>query len=640
MPNITPDDTTKAKPKFSLDKLKRMFKNAIDATAENDLLAIRDREFFDGDQLSHEDRIELGKRGAPLFYNNKVAPGINGVFGIIDAAENDPQCYPRNSNARQSADIATKLLRYVSDTTDWKKVKKGCSENFIIQGVCAAIVECHPHSKSGKNQITATRIRWEDFFYDPLSRDSDFSDAVFMGTAIWRDANQVKAQFPEQYEEMGDPFGDIGGMFGNKGDLESRACWIDAKRKRLRIVDIYYLDDTGEWNRAIFCEKGLFYFGVSEYKDEHGSSVNPICAETYEIKQDNTRYGAIRNMIELQKEVNARRSKMLQLTNHRQVKQTQLNAPAANAAIAKREAAKADGAIPFGWESVVASDMAQGQMLLMNQSAADLDRLCPTPAILGRITSSNESGRARQILQQAGYTELARAFSRLEDLELAVYRQMWLRIKQYYDEPMEIRVSGQIKAPEFMTINEPVVEMHPQPVAGPDGQPMIDHTTGHPMMQMAAVQVGQKNIPAEMDMEIIISTTPDSATIDQEVWNAMTEMARSLGISPADPTFDMILKLSPIPNIDEKIEQIKAMRVEAAEANAAQTQQQQQIQAAGLQSELALKTAKTSKDNANAAKSTADAERTNLETHMMAAQSLANMPQMPVPIQPNYPNGQ
>ena len=519
----------------------------------------------------------------------------------------------------------------MSDKSDFKKVRKQLSENFIIQGICAAIIECHPHPITNKNQITVERIRWEDFFYDHYSRESDFSDARFMGTAKWLDTDTVKAQFPEQFEEMGDPFDSSGMLFDSKGDLQARKWWIDIERKRLRVIDMYVLDDSGKWCRAIFCERGFFYFEPSEYLDENGSTICPIVAESYEVKQDCSRYGAVRNMIPLQMEVNARRSRMLHLTNHRQVRQTALNAPAANASIAKREAAKADGAIPYGWESTQAADMAQGQMLLMNQSMQDLDRLCPTPAVLGRISSSNESGRARQILQQAGYTELARCFSRLESVEHRTYLQMWYRIRQYFDEPMEIRVTGRAKAPEFLMINEPIIENQLQPVAGPDGQPMIDPTTMQPMVQSVPVTVGMNNRPADMDVDIIISTVPDTVTLEQEVWQQVTELAASLSISPLDPTFDMILKFSPLPNVDEKIEQIKAMRDDVRKQNAEEAAMQAQMGQMAAKTEFDLKTAKAAKDNALAGKSNADAQKTALETQITLSKAMHQ------PTQPAYP---
>ena len=49
--NTNPVELEKPKPTISLERLKRMFRIASDATEDNNVLCVRDRDFFDGDQL-------------------------------------------------------------------------------------------------------------------------------------------------------------------------------------------------------------------------------------------------------------------------------------------------------------------------------------------------------------------------------------------------------------------------------------------------------------------------------------------------------------------------------------------------------------------------------------------------------------
>jgi len=583
---------------FDHSKLKRMVETYLDVTRQNAMLAQRDRDYFDGDQLNAEIRADLSQRGQPLIFTNKIAPGINGVLGIIDSAESDPEAYPRNDSSKDAADLVTKTLRFLADQTNYKKVRGQASENFIIQGSCAAIIDW-----DGRD-LNLARIQWEDFIHDPLSREHDFSDAKYLGVGKLLDEADAAAMFPDTYPELGNPTGDLGNFFDDKSKAR---WWGNPQRRQVRVIDLYY-EAVGDWHRAIFCQAGMLYAGKSTFIDDCGCTISPIIATSFEISRSGDRYGAIRNMIPLQDEINARRSRGLHIINHRQVRQSDMYAPAQNKEIARREAARADGAIPFGWEPVTTQDMAQNQMTFFQQSQTDIDRMLPTPAVLGRVTSSNESGRARQILQQAGYLELSRQLGRFEAFELNVFRKLWLAARQCLDQPTWIRIVDDPRAPEFLQINEPVIGPVQQPVIDPStGQPVIDPQTGQPVTHVTMGQVGTKNRLAELDMDIILTTVPDHATLQQEIWEQVLDYAKGTGISPFDPHFIALLEMSPLPNKRETIDKIKRLAAEQApqQDGAQQAMQQQAMQAS--QADVAVKSAKAAKDQAHAAKTAIEA---------------------------------
>jgi hypothetical protein len=579
---------------ISHDRLTTMVTVFRDATKKNVEEAKKDRDYYDGDQISPAIKFELEKRGQPPIYTNKIGSAVSGVLGILDAGESDPEAMPRNYSGQDASDVVTKTLRYISDAADYKKTRTLTSENFVIQGVCAASVLY----EDGKIKID--RIRFDDFIYDPYSQELDFSDARYLGIGKMMDADDVKAIYGEAYDKLGKPEGDDD--FMSMMDNRKKQWWADTSRKRIRVIDLYY-ESGGEWHRAVFCLAGMLWAGPSAYHDDEGDSICPIRAATYEIKQDGSRYGMIRNMIPLQDEVNARRSRLLHLTNHRQVQQTDQYAPPANAAIAKREGSKADGAMPFGWSPIAAPDLAQGQMIILKQSMEDLDRMAPTPAVLGRVSSSNESGRARQILQRAGYTELARAFGRFSAFELSIFRTMWFVARAYYDQPMIIRITDDPRAIEFLTINEPEMGMVEQPaIDSTTGQTMIHPITGQPTTISVQAQTGTKNHLAKMDMSIILTTVPDTVTLAQETFDKLAEFAQSSGLTPFDPQFWAMIEMSTLPDKRTVIDRLKRMKSEFEQENAAAQQAQARAaqQAQGV--EMAMKQAKAAKDTASAQK--------------------------------------
>lgn len=604
-----------------IEKLRKMFDDARDDSSGNQIKCQRDRDYYDGPkQLDSDVRRVLKSRGQPAIYTNRVRPAVNGVLGVLEAADSDPRAYPRNPGDEDAADVCTKTLRYIADKCNFDELKQECAENFLIEGTCAAIMEM-----DGPN-ILPTQIRWEEFFVDRYARRSDCKDAQYMGIAKWQDASVVHQKYGKRVEEIGDIMSSSGGLFGDKwaDRPEGGQQWIDNKRQRVMLIEMYALID-GKWMRAVFCGRGVLEYGESPYLDDKKRPCNPIEAQSCFVDRENNRYGYVRDMVPIQDEINASRSRSLHLMNSRQVQQTDLSAPPVDDAIVRAEAAKADGVLPMGWNIVQHADVTSANMARMQEAKSEIERMGPTPAVLGQQGSSGESGRARMVLQAAGMTEIARPLARLNDWAMRCYQQMWMRAQQYWTAQMYIRVTNEAKAPDFLQINEPIAG--PVPVMGPDGQPVIDPTTGAPQMQMG--QVGVKNRPAEMDMDIILDTTPDSPNLQSEVFGDLVKLVAEAGGLQAifTPQFEVMIELSPLADKHEVIEKLKQKQEEIAQqqqqGNAAKEgleQHAQELQSAaavaGIQktvSETELNKAKAQAEPARAAHAAAQANNANAE---------------------------
>lgn len=261
--------------------------------------------------------------------------------------------------------------------------------------------------------------------------------------------------------------------------------------------------------------------------------------------------------------------------------------------------------------------VAQGDVAIIQQAAADMDRMTPSAAVLGRTGGSQESGRARQIKQAAGSTETARPFGRFGEHELTVFRKMWWIAREYLDQPMMIRIMDDPKAPEFLKINEPVVGLVPTPVTDP-------HTGQHHVVMQPGV-IGVKNRLAELDMDIVLGQVKDSVTLASEIFDTLLDYAKGTGISPFDPHFAALIEMSPMPNKRETIDRLAKLgqAQQPDPAQQAQAEAAQQASQIGMQAQLA----KISKDKAHAEKATAEAERTTLENHVLVAQVGAHVAQ-------------
>src|SRR5579875_2358383 len=93
------DEDNLLSPAIDFEKLKRLFKEYVTGTEENNNLCIRDRDFYDGDQFTFEEVTTLLKRGQNPVASNYIFHGVNGILGIMDSAASNPVAYPRNQNA-------------------------------------------------------------------------------------------------------------------------------------------------------------------------------------------------------------------------------------------------------------------------------------------------------------------------------------------------------------------------------------------------------------------------------------------------------------------------------------------------------------------------------------------------------------
>ena len=576
---VTPAPQAEGPKAPEIAELRAMYRDAMDLTEFARRQAEIDDDYYNGNQLTREEKAELSKRGQPDIVINRVRPAVNGTLGVLKAGSTDPRAYPRTPKDEDSADIATKVLQFIADRNRFDDLKISVARDYLIRGTCAAIVEADEDL-----QITMQEISSEEFFADPRSRREDFSDARYMGIAKWQYADDVIRMYPDAKTDVEGSLSDSGALIDDLNqdrpqDASSTVSWVDKKKRRVMVVEMYHREGS-EWRRCVFHSGGTLAYGVSPYLDDKKRPCNPIVAQSCYIDRDNNRYGIVRDMRGPQDEINKRRSKLLHLINASQIQAVDPSAVEVDSNTARKEAARPDGVIPYGWQKVPTTDMAAGQANLLVEAKMEIERIGPNPAVLGR-EGENASGRANLVRQQAGLTEQAIVYGGVEVWELRAYEQMWNRARQFWTAPQYIRITDDEGAPQFVGINQP------QMAQGPDGQPMAD-MTGQPIV------LGYENALAEMDVDIILDTTPDTANMAAEQFAVMAELAKVYG--PQAVPFEMMLQLSSIPGKREIMDKMKAKADEGGQAQQQVVQLQQQmveLEAALKQAEIANKQANT-----------------------------------------------
>ena len=633
-----------------IEELRRRAEEARSDAKGRRIKSKKARAYYDGPgQLDSDVRRVLDTRKQPAIYTNRVRPAVNGILGVLEQGRSDPQAYPRNPDDQDSADVVTKILRFVADQSNFGSIKLDVADNHFVEGSGAVIVEMDGE------EITPTQIRWEEHYADPFSRRHDFMDARFQGIAKWVDADMIRKseRWKDRLAQIGDPLngateGLSSSTYEDRGD--NGAGWINTTRRRVLLCEEYALEE-GEWKRLVYIGCGVLEYDTSPYLDEKGRPCNPIEATSCYVDEDNGRYGIVDDMIPIQDEINASRSRSLHLMNSRQVTfDPNSGGNPVDSDIAKQEASKADGALPFGWSIIQTSDMTQANMLRNQEAKGEIERMGPTPAVLGRNEGASQSGRARLVSQQAGLTELSRPIGRLSDWELRVYRQIWARAKQFKTDEWFIRTTDDTRAPEFMKANQPVKLKDALEAAGEGdqkAQQAIEQIIPANVMQAAkaedpeAIAIFQqmtqaygemtvmiRNRIAEMDVDIILDTVQDTATLAQEVWAELVQLVGQAGGLEAvySPAFELMIEASPLADKTRVIELIKKGRDEQ-QNNQVQTltQQVQQLQEQ-LQAKQQTTEAQVGADvqhkQAQAALAGAKAQQIGVETEKSALDAL------------------
>jgi len=491
--------------------------------------------YYDGDQWTDAEKRTLDARGQPALSFNHIKPSVNAIIGIVERGRTDPKGWGRTPNDQQAAEVATDGLRYVSDVTRFNATARECLQDFLIWGIVAGVNELDEMGEPG-----VRRIRPEEFFYDPYSRDRDFGDARYMGVAKWMDESDLIDLYPDAQDKIKQSFDSATTGDSFKDRPRDGWSWIDVKSRRIMCFEMHSRK-AGEWHKCVFVYGGVLEQGPSPYLDSKNKRPrNPIIAHSAYVDIDNCRYGVVKDMVSPQDAINKARSKAVHILN---VSKLRVSRQVQDIDGVRREWAKPDGIIEADdgqIEELGDRQLAPAHLELLRDAKEEMRRQAPSPGIVGRQGTA-QSGRAILAEQQAGLTEQAPLLAGFDDWKLRCYRAMWESIKQFWTAPKWVRVTDDEMSPRFVGINIP------EPVVDPmTGQPQIDPATGQPITQV-------QNNPAEMDVDIVIDSTPDTAVIQEEQFQRLAELAQAgMPISP-----DVLIEASSLPKKKQLLDKLK-----------------------------------------------------------------------------------
>lgn len=532
--------------------LVQQFEEAFDATQEERSASERDRDYYDGKQLTEAELETLRQRGQPPVISNRIAPKIDALLGHEKRMRTDPRAYPRTPKHEQEAQSVTDAIRFVCDNNRFSQVRSDAAESLMIEGIGAATVTVK--MVRDQAEVKITHVPWDRFYRDPYSRRRDFKDASFMGVVVWMDESEALEQFKGREDVIQSCYAE-GVTEGDTFDDRPRVSWSDRKRKRIRVLQ-HRFKQGGVWHTAIVCRGGYLRDPQpSPYQDESGTPQCDLVATSAYIDRENARYGVVRRMVSPQDEINKRRSKALHMLNSQQI--IAEDGAVADVAEARRQAARPDGYIEvvpqMRFEFRDAPGLVQGQFMLLQEAKAEIDASGVNPAIEG--DASAPSGRAQEMMMAAGMSEMAGVYEAIRDWSWEVYRQVWYRIRQYWTEERWIRVTDDERNLQWVAINKPITRgeqvIQQAQQAGQQLPPeTLQQIASDPAMQEV---VGTQNALAELDIDLILEDGPDSVTIQSEQFEALVELKKA---DPASIPTRMVIEASSLRNKDQILEHL------------------------------------------------------------------------------------
>lgn len=603
-----------------LTMLVRYFEESEDMTRRARELSERDRDYhdnFDDDQWTTTEKAKLAKRGQPVITSNYIKRKVSTLCGGERRMRSDPKAFPRNPQDEQTAGAATDALRYVGDLNKFNVTRSKVYEEMLVEGFGGAdvVIEDAPN---GEKRVSIKRVPWDRLFFDPHSAANDFSDATYKGIVIWRDAKRG------DQDVLGETLRSAG---TETYDDRPKTSWVDSKRSRVRVVQIHYLHD-GEWMVATFTKAGFIEQPmVSPYKDRDGKSACSLIMRSAYVDRENNRFGAVRDWISTQEEINKRRSKAVHQINSRQ---TYGNKTAIqNAAQAKLELAKPDGHVEmnggaeFGKDFGIlpTTDMSAGNLQLLQMAQQEMQASGPNAAMAGKAPGQ-QSGRALEAQMQAGSVEMEPLADELRQWARDVYDAAWMRVRQFWTDETWVRVTDDDRNIKFVGLNKKVTlkdkleQMQPEEAKEMVAQLGIQSPYDPALKEVIEVE----NEVSGLDVDIEIEEGPDLSTLQSEQFETLAALAKAgLPIPP-----DAIVEASSLRNKDAIL---KKMRGEEDEQNPALMQAKQKMEEMAAQMDEMAKELEKAKADQTVKLAAADTAQFKADTERMTALAPAMGPE-------------
>lgn len=652
--------------KYELHRLlMSYYRQELDRQSENRFQMAIDEDYYDNIQWSEDEARGLKERGqAPIVYN-VTAQTINWVIGSEKRGRTDFNILPRGKEDLKPAQLKTKLLKYLSDVNRLPFNRSRAFEDAIKAGI--GWLEDGAQDEDDGEPIYSRYESWRNILHDSASTELDFSDGRYIFRTKWVDVDVAKALFPGREAQIDNAVVDAS-MYGSfdmvDGDVPMDFMEFDRtnysvartlvthKRRRVRLIECEYrvpekvkrlrggtfkgeIFDQNDPNHtdavnsgasdvvskvmmrvrlAHMTVKDLLWEGASPYKHNRFRFTPIWC---YRRGRDNLPYGMIRNIRDIQDDINKRASKALHILSSNKVIMDEGALPEGTTMDEfAEEVARPDAIIVkrAGKELVINAerDLAAPHLDLMSRGINMIQQVGGvTDELLGKTTNA-VSGVAVKARQDQGSLATNKPF---DNLRLACQMQGELQLsllEQFCDQKKSFRITNERGTPEFQVANDGLPENE------------ITRTKADFVISEADWRATMRQASAEQLMDMISKMPPQISML-------LLDLAvDSMDLPNRDEIAKRIRGVTGMKDPDETEPTPEEMQqMQAAQQQQAYTMEMAMTELEGKKAEVAKKLADADRAKAAAIREDVLAMKERVEatnTAMVAAQSVVAMP--------------
>jgi len=597
-------------------RLLGFYTRELDRQAENRRDMGIDADFYDNIQWTEEQAAVLQERGQSPLVFNVTATTVDWVIGTEKRARTDFKVLPRRKEDGKPAQRKSELLKYLGDVN-----RSGFHVSRGFEDAAKVGVGWMEDGYQGDDEgepLFSRYESWRNMLWDSAATEYDLSDGRYVMRSKWLDLDVAQAMFPKRKSLLtrsvddADNFAMIDG-YGDEAmdgpELENQGrgdgTFISDRvtgyqRHRVRVIECWFkmpvqtekisggtfagdiYDDmspghlsaieegdgeivkkaTMRMYVALFTTAGMLWLSPSIYRHNR-YPFTPIWNKRRD--RDGMPYGLVRNIRDIQSDINKRASKALHILSTNKVVMDK--GAVDDIDELRNEIAQPDAIIEVNvgkqFKFDVDRELSQWHLELMSRNIQMVQQVGGvTDENLGRSTNA-VSGIAIQARQEQGALATAKLFDNHRFAQQVRGEKILANIEQFMSEEKQFRITNMRGNPEYVTVN--------------DGLP-----------------------------ENNIVRTKADYIIDEQDWRAtvrqaqVAELLDLLGkLAPVNPQIaivllDLVVEAMDIPQREEivkRIRQVTNMKDPDAEDQPPTPEEQAQEQAAAQQQKLALETA-------------------------------------------------
>ena len=249
-----PQESNLMADKLEIDhgQLLEWVRESEDATVESRALSEKCRRYYDSEQWTDAEIKKLAKQKQAATVSNRIKPKMDTLMGMETANKTTAKAFPRTPPHQGAAEAATEAIRFVLQDNQFDSIRSSAFENMLIEGTGGCEVIVKPDKRNEKEfKILINWITWDRIIYDPHCRTKNFNPKTcrYCGQVVWMDLDEALVEYPAGAEVLES-------MTQGSTTYEDKPRWFDTRRKRVKIVELYYSED-GNIRYCCFTGGGL-----------------------------------------------------------------------------------------------------------------------------------------------------------------------------------------------------------------------------------------------------------------------------------------------------------------------------------------------------------------------------------------------